>query len=170
MRYALAGALARSRGSWSLKWGEGRGGSRGWARGAAWMACPPCWWCTLFLLLAPKKWQLGVWSFCILLFVICPNWACMQLLAVTFGPFSFFVFCCSEEAFVRCKHCNQRSQAQPVSLPGDEIGGCLAPTSLQDLGSGVILSHLGITLQSLWTEFVFPNCLQLFSKCGRTFH
>ena len=33
----------------------------------------------------------GVWSFCILLFIMCPNCTCSQLLLV---PNSFFVLCC----------------------------------------------------------------------------
>ena len=47
---------------------------------------------TLFLPLALQKWQLGFWSFCILLSIICPNCACTHLFLV---PHSFFVFCCS---------------------------------------------------------------------------
>ena len=43
---------------------------------------------TLLLLLALQKWQLGVWSFCILLSRICPDCACTQLFLV---PYSFFV-------------------------------------------------------------------------------
>ena len=45
----------------------------------------------LLLLLALQKWQLGFWSFCILLSIICPNYACTQLFLV---PYIFFVFCC----------------------------------------------------------------------------
>ena len=44
---------------------------------------------TLFLHLPLKKWQLGFWSFCILLSIICPNCSCMWLLLVPY--FFYFV-------------------------------------------------------------------------------
>ena len=69
---------------------------------------------TLFLLLAFCKWQLGVWSFCILS-IICPNCTCMQLF---FSPYSFFVFCCWRRGVSRCKHCSQGSQ---VPGPGPSL-------------------------------------------------
>ena len=72
---------------------------------------------TLLLLPAPQKWQLGFWSFCILLFIICPKCACTQLFLV---PYIFFVFCCLRRRLSRCKHCSKGSQvpgfrSQPVS-------------------------------------------------------
>ena len=47
---------------------------------------------TLLLLLAPQKWQFGFWSFCILLFIICPNYACVQLLLVPYSFFYLFIY------------------------------------------------------------------------------
>ena len=40
------------------------------------------------LLLVLQKWQLGFWPFCIFLFIICLNYACMHLFLV---PYSFFL-------------------------------------------------------------------------------
>ena len=128
---------------------------RGRAGGVAWVVCPPPWWCcvqgacasTLLLFLAPKKWQLGVWSFCILLFIICPNYTCAQLFEQLFlVPYGFFVLCRWRRCLSRCKHCSKGSRSQPVSLPGDKIGGVLRAHIMWRLRSGVILSHLGITL------------------------
>ena len=68
---------------------------------------------TLFLLPPLQKWQLGFWSFCILLSIICPNCACMQLFLV---PHSFFVFCCLRRCLSRCKHCSKVSQVPGPSL------------------------------------------------------
>ena len=45
----------------------------------------------------------GVCSFCIL-FLICPNWACMKLFLVLYSFFFFFVFCCSKRCLFRHKH------------------------------------------------------------------
>ena len=44
---------------------------------------------TVLLLLVLQKWQSGFWPFCIFLFIICLNYACMQLFLV---PYSFFPF------------------------------------------------------------------------------
>ena len=44
----------------------------------------------LLLLPAPGKWQLGFWSLCILLFMICPSCTSRQVFVV---PCSLFVFC-----------------------------------------------------------------------------
>ena len=72
----------------------------------------------LFLLPASQKWQVGFWSFCIFLLIICPNIAaCMQLFLV---PYSFFVLCCLKRRWSRCKHCRvlgPTSQLVSVSFP-----------------------------------------------------
>ena len=62
---------------------------------------------TLLLLGVPQKWQLGFLSFCILLFITCPNLTCMQLFLVLS---SFFVFYCWSRHLSRCKHCSKGSQ------------------------------------------------------------
>ena len=67
----------------------------------------------LILFLAPHKWQLGFWSFCILLFIICPKGTCRQLFLV---PYDFFVFCCWRRWSWRCKHCSKVSQVLCTSL------------------------------------------------------
>lgn len=119
---------------------------------------------------APKKWQLAVWSLCILLFMICPSCACTRLLQLLLVPVVSLSSVAQRKCLSRCKQCSQRSQARPVSLLGDEIGGVLSTHIMRDLGSGVILSRLGVTLKSLWPKVVFPNYLQLFSKCEKAFH
>ena len=57
--------------SWLIIWGERRLWSKGWAGGVTKVVCPPPWWCCV-----------GFWSFCILLFIICPDCTCMQLFLV----------------------------------------------------------------------------------------
>ena len=52
----------------------------------------------------------GFLVFCIL-FIICPNCACMQLFLV---PYSFF--CCSRRLLSRCRHCSKGSQVLSPSL------------------------------------------------------
>ena len=56
---------------------------------------------TLLLLLALQKWHLGFFICMYLLFIICPNCACRQLVLV---PYSISVFCCSRKSVFRCKH------------------------------------------------------------------
>ena len=65
--------------------------SHGSGRGVAWMVCLPislegtCPGGTCsppFLLPTPQKWQLGFWSFCVWLFIICLNCPCVQLFVV----------------------------------------------------------------------------------------
>ena len=89
--------------SWFFPQGKGRGVFRGWAEGwLRWFAHPfggvecrhaqppafaPS---AVFLLPALQKWQLGFWSFCILL-IICGNSIDRQLFLVLY---SFFIFCC----------------------------------------------------------------------------
>ena len=101
--------------SWSLIWGEGRGGSSGWAGGVAWVVCPPPWWCWVqgsctvpcFCSQHLRSGSWVFWSFCILLSIICPSCACMQSFLV---PYSFFVFCCLRRLLSRCKHCGKGFQ------------------------------------------------------------
>ena len=100
--------------SWFLKWGVGSGRSMGqveaWLR---WSAHPlggavcsdharsPA------FALDTSEVAVGFWSFCIFLFIICPNCPCMKLFLV---PCSFFVFCCWRRGLSRCKHCSKGSQ------------------------------------------------------------
>ena len=105
--------------SWSLKWGEGRGRSRGQTIWVAWVVCPPPWWywvqgsCTVPCFFS---WHLrsGGWvlvSFKIILLLIsCPNCPCMQLFLV---PYSFFAFCCWRKHLSRCKHCCSKGSQVP---------------------------------------------------------
>lgn len=59
--------------------------------------------CTLLLLPAPQKWQLGFWVFfSILLFITHSNSACTQLVLV---PYSLVPY-----SSVPCKHCSPGSQ------------------------------------------------------------
>ena len=99
------------------------------------MACPPphgavCRAHVPYPAFAPCSSEVAV-GFFIFLYLVVHNLPQLrrQLLAVTFRPFSFFVFCCSEEAFVQVPALQPKVPGPPVSLLGDEIGGCLAPTS-----------------------------------------
>ena len=69
---------------------------------------------TLLLLLALKKWQLGFWSFCILLSIICPN--CSRMWLFFFPCFLYFVawgdICLGTRTIAK----GPRSRSQPVSL------------------------------------------------------
>ena len=58
----------------------------------------------------------GARASCILLSIICPNFACTQLFLV---PHSFFVFCCLRRHLSRCKHCSKGPQvpACPSMVP-----------------------------------------------------
>ena len=113
---------------WAIKWGEGRLGPVLGCR-AACEVCPAPWWCsvrgscivpgchssTVLLLPAPQKWQLGFWSFGILLSIRCPNCTCTQLFLV---PYYFFVFCWLKAVFVQVQALQQRvlgPRSQPVS-------------------------------------------------------
>ena len=106
---------------------------------------------TLLLLQALQKWQLGLWSFCILLFIIFPNCASTQLFLV---PYSFFVFCCWRRPLPRCKHCNKGSQV---------------PTCLTFSSGG--LSVEGSTFPHMWLLTAFSSLqlqgreLQFFAWC-----
>ena len=70
-----------------LTWHKGRGGSRGWARGAAWVVCPPLPCCCVQAACAVfcfcsqlfRSGSRAFWSFCILPFIICSNDMCTQL-------------------------------------------------------------------------------------------
>ena len=64
---------------------------------------------TLLLFLTPQKWQLGFWSFCIFLFLVC---TATQLLLV---PYSFFVFCCWRKQFVQEQALQQRVPSPSLS-------------------------------------------------------
>ena len=68
---------------------------------------------TLLLLPALQTHPLYFWSLCILLFIICPNCAGMQLFS---APYSFFVFCCLRRCLCRCNHCSKRPQTQPCLI------------------------------------------------------
>ena len=67
--------------------------------------------CTVLLSL--QKWQLDFWSFCILLYIICPNRTYVQLFLV---PYSFFIFCCLRRHLSRFKHCGKGLQVPVPSL------------------------------------------------------
>ena len=79
-------------------WSEGGGESRGLEGWLEWSASllggAVCRLHVYYPVFAPtsQKWQLGFLTFCILLFIICPNCAWVQLFLV---PYRFFVFCCS---------------------------------------------------------------------------
>ena len=89
-------------------------GLDGWLR---WLAHPLCgalyMRSTLLLILTPQKRQLCFGSFCILLFIICPNCTCMQLFLV---PSNFFVFCYLRKCLSTCKHCSKCFQVPGPSL------------------------------------------------------
>jgi len=83
---------------------------------------------SLFLLLALQKWQLGFFGvFLYLLFRICPNCTCTQLLLV---PSSFFLFCGSWRGAFRCKHCSTAAEG-PRSQP-------VTPSLLKSLEAGFL--------------------------------
>ena len=104
------------RASWILYpnvgWGQGQ------MRGLGGLPIP--WWCCV-----------GFWSFCILLLVICPNWACTLLVLVLY---SFFVFWCLRRLLSRCKPCSTGSQVShlhqlpsPCPLPHSPQVAALGP-------------------------------------------
>ena len=76
------------------------------------MVCPPIRWCCVqgactvphFCCRLSKS---GIWSFCILLSIICSYCTCMKLFLVLY---SFFVFCWLKKHLSRYKHCSQGSQ------------------------------------------------------------
>ena len=67
---------------------------------------------TQFPAFAPgsSEMAVGLWCFCILLFVIA--FPCVQLCLV---PYNFFVFCCSRRCLSRCKH-SYKGPWVPASL------------------------------------------------------
>ena len=77
---------------------------------------------TLFLLLAPEKWQLVFLVFLYLSSIICPNYACIQLFLV---PYSFFVFCCLRRCLSRCKLCNTAAKGPRSQVPGPNLSHTL---------------------------------------------
>ena len=119
----------------SLSWGKlvpymrwGQGAVRGWTRGVTLVVCSPLWLCCVqgaCAILCYFSWPpafapsssevaVGLWAFCILLFIICPNHVCMTSLVL----FSFFVFCCSRETFVQGQSLQKSVsglRSQPVS-------------------------------------------------------
>ena len=68
---------------------------------------------TLLLLPASQKWQLGFWSFCILLSIICPNCTGMQLFLV---PYSFFVSIAGGDSCPGASPPIKGPRSQPASL------------------------------------------------------
>ena len=66
----------------------------------------------------------GFLVFCIL-FIICPNCACMQLFLASY---SFFIFCCLRRHLSRCRHCSKGSH-----VPACLILTCYAQNILQNL-------------------------------------
>ena len=76
----------------------------------------------LLLLPAPGKWQLGFWSLCILLFMICPSCTSRQVFVV---PCSLFVFCSwGWLAFDRAGNNN----SAPWHGSGQNTVGCKIPS------------------------------------------
>ena len=70
-------------------------GSLGWSQKPSlpsplMMLCAEIIHSTLLLLPTSQKWQLGFWSFCSFLFIICPSCACIPVLFL--APYCFFVF------------------------------------------------------------------------------
>ena len=107
--------------SWLLKWREG--GANQWVRVEGWLrwSAHPlggalCRDHTQYPAFAPSTSEVavGFWPFCILLFIIFPNCACMQLSLV---PYSFFIFCCSRRCLPRCKHSSKGSQIPVCLIP-----------------------------------------------------
>ena len=92
----------------------------------------------LLLLPALQKWQMGFWSFCILLSIICPNCACIHLILV---PYSFFEFCCSRRRLSSCKHCSK----------GSQFPACLTLFLLKSLPPLLCLEHPSFRLNSCVT-------------------
>ena len=70
---------------------------------------------SLFLLPALYKWQLGLWSLCILSSMTCPSCSGTRLFLV---PYRFSVYLLLEEMFVQVQTLQQRGGGGPnVSLP-----------------------------------------------------
>ena len=89
----------------------------------------------------------GLWPFCILLFMICPNCAGTQLFLV---PYSFFVFCCLKRADV----CPGASTA--AKGPTSHIPACLITCLLPSLTFGDSVTPCGggrlLPTQLSWEE------------------
>ena len=65
---------------------------------------------------SPRSSEVAIWffgSFCIFLFIICPNCACMHLFL---APYSFFIFCCLLQEMcvqVQVLHCCGKQSQVP---------------------------------------------------------
>ena len=65
---------------------------------------------TLFSSLLFRSGSWILWSFCVVLSIICPNCPYVYLFVV---PYHFFVFCCLRRHLSRRKHCSNWSRSQP---------------------------------------------------------
>lgn len=113
--------------SWSLIWGEGRWESRGQAGGVAWVV--GLGWSVLggavcrmhaqdsAFTPSPSEVAVEILVFLFFFFIICPNWACMQLLLF----YSFFVFCCWR-CLSKCRHYSKGAPVLHSSL--SHLGCC----------------------------------------------
>ena len=118
--------VGRSGSIYGVRFGVGSGvGPKGWLRWSAYpLSDALCMGHASYLAVilsilclfpAPQKWQLGFWSFSILLSICCLNCTCTQLFLV---PYSSFGFCRSRRCLSRClsRCCRKGSQDPGPSL------------------------------------------------------
>ena len=105
-------------------WVEGRGMSRGWAGGVAWVVCPPLRLrcvqgaCPVPCFCSGSS-KVAFWIFGLFVSFV-QNWPQLHIHAFILAPYSFFVFCCLKRGVSRCKHCSplaKGSRSQSVSFP-----------------------------------------------------
>ena len=128
--------------------GEGTNRLEGWAGWVALVVCSPPWWCCLQESCRVPcfcSWHLrsGSWvlAFLYLLFIICRNCECMQLLLV---PYSFFVFCFWRRHLSSCKH--------PVKGPAYLTGNFEEPLWFQSFSQKPLST-------ATWQLFNHPGAL-----------
>ena len=105
-------------------------------------------------------------SFCILLFIICPNFACIQLFLF---PYSFFAFCCWRRHLSRYKHCSKGTLV-PASLKNIQFNSvtqsfltvCDPRTTARQASLSITNSWYLLKLMS--TELVMPSNHLIFCR------
>ena len=110
--------LLHSRGaSWFLKWGEGRGGSVGWAKGVTEVVCPPPRWCRVqrsrvVPAFVPRS-RKGPLGFLVFLYLV-QNLPQLHMHVFVFSSFEFLCTCRSRRRLSGCKPAVRGPTSQPV--------------------------------------------------------
>ena len=91
--------------------------------GGVWVVCTPPWCCCVYRFcgvpcFCTSRVAVGLWLFCVFLFVICPNCSLMQLFLVSY---SFFVFCCSRNGGDICPGASTLVKISRSQVPGPSL-------------------------------------------------